>query len=109
MRGTGKTTRLLKAAPRDSVFIVQPGMQEYIKHWIKESGRAKDKIDVVSTNSLVTLRGLRKPLTIDHTVTDSMILLSPEQREELSMLRYVSPFTVMTDIDGDIIVEYNQR
>lgn len=104
MRGTGKTTKLLKATPQGGVFIVQSQqMVPYIQRWIKESGRQNDDIAVVSVTQLDQLRGFTpRPITIDHCVTETLDILLEEQGTEFLIACAMAPFVIKCDEDGDI-------
>jgi hypothetical protein len=104
MRGTGKTTKLLKATPQGGVFIVQSAqMVKYVERWIKESGRELDDILVIPVDNLQQLAGLPpRPITIDHCVTETMDLLLEEQGVKFLVACALAPFVIKCDEDGDI-------
>jgi len=104
MRGTGKTTKLLKATPQGGIFVVQSTqMVPYIQRWIKESGRQNDDITVISVTQLDQLRGLSpRPITVDHCVTETLDILLEEQGVEFLVAISMAPFVIKCDDDGDI-------
>jgi hypothetical protein len=111
MRGTGKTTKLLKATPQGGIFVVQnKWMTQYLQQWIKMNGRENDEIQVISVEDLDQLRGMRpRPMAIDHCVVETFSMLSPEQAEEFAIATYVAPYILKSDNDGDVQTLWNMR
>lgn len=109
MRGTGKTTKLLKATPQGGVFVVQNmPIKRYIDQWIHNNQRDKDDIQVICVEHLDALRGrYQRPLAIDHCVADSLDLLSHEQSQELLIAMSMAPFVLSSDEDGDVVTHWN--
>jgi len=111
MRGTGRTTKLLKATPQGGAFVVQnKQMIRYIQGWIATSNRHRDDITVVSVDSLQHLRGFRpRPMVIDHCVTETMHLVSPEDSEEFLIALSMAPYVIKCDEDGDVVTIWNSH
>lgn len=108
MRGTGKTTRLLKATPNGGLFVVQnTAMMKYIGDWIEATGRGDDAIVVIAADNLAARRGFAPlPMTIDHCVLDSMALYSQEEQEEFAIQTSMAPYVVYCDEEGDIVTAW---
>ena len=103
-RGTGKTTRLLAATPGRGVYIVQnSAMKYYVEQWIRDNGRANEQIKVVPVENLQSLKGYRGPISVDHTVLESLDLFGYSIRTELLyQLRY-APLVLKTDPEGNVV------
>ena len=104
-RGTGRTSKLLRACPPGGVFITHTSaMVKYIEHYLNQEDRADDGIIVCSIESAkAKLRGTRRPVTIDHYVMEPNSFIDREDRAWLmEYCRYHAPFTVMLNSDGNI-------
>lgn len=100
-RGTGKTTRLVKATPSGGIYVVDSqGMKGIIENYIKEIGR-DGEITVSTTDNLkLSLRGVCSPIAIDHNCFD--IGLEDNVREAI----FMQPLVLTNDYQGDVITSY---
>lgn len=83
-RGTGRTTRLIKALPYGAGFIIHPpALREQVKQWAIKQGR--DDICVGTVNCIKTTCVGRTHVGIDHFVIESgeLLELSDEDRQSL--------------------------
>jgi hypothetical protein len=103
-RGTGKTTRLIKATPRGGIYVVNnAGMVDIVNGYLKQIQRGGD-LQVISTQSAkIALKGWRKPIAIDHTVFEE----GPLEQELAFYLTY-APVILTNDHEGDVITSYKR-
>lgn len=109
MRGTGKTTKLLKATPQGGIFVVQNvAVKRYIDQWIHNNQRQNDDIQVLSVEHLDAIVGqTHRPMAIDHCVADSIGLLDSYEAEKLLLAMAFAPYLLSTDEEGDVVTYWN--
>lgn len=101
-RGTGKTTRLIKALPDGGIYITQSGMQSVVDQYLKQIGRNDANIKVLSVRQLDQLRGKQpRPVAIDHFVIEDRLIADSDWR-----LITRAPMILRCDEEGDVIVTY---
>ncbi len=99
-RGTGKTTRLIKATPKGGIYVVTCGaMAGIVKRYLEEIDRPNE-LEVIGVDDLVKrLRGTRGlAVAIDHTVRLTA--------EENTLLAYAAALILETDYEGDVTTTY---
>lgn len=100
-RGTGRTTRLVKATPPGGLYVVNSqGMCGVIKGYLDQIGRSRE-VEVIAMDKACML-GRSQPLAIDHLCFDEG--LSDDIRDAL----YNSPLVLTNDFEGDVIVSYKE-
>ena len=104
-RGTGKTTRLIKATPSGGVYIVStPVMSSIVRDYLKTIGR-EGELSVVSIESAPDqLRGRRTAVAVDHTCLDEGL-----DTEGVRDAIWGQPLVMTNDYQGDVISTYNPR
>lgn len=83
-RGTGRTTRLIKALPYGAAFIIHPpGLRGQVEAWARQQGR--DDICVGTVKCIKNTCVGRTHVGIDHFVIESgeILDLSPEDRQAI--------------------------
>lgn len=104
-RGTGRTTRLIKATPQGGIYIVHSqAMVEVVNRYLRQIGR-EGELRVVSISEAKDtdkLRGLKAPIAIDHVVVEA------DRATILSIYEYAHrmPFILMNDYEGDVTTTY---
>jgi len=74
-RASGRTHRALEALPDGGVFVVHSlRFRPHVEHVLHNQGRAHDAVRVVSVVNLNALRGLNKPVVVDHFVYEDETL-----------------------------------
>lgn len=102
-RGTGKTTRLIKATPRGGIYVVpNSGMVDIVNGYLKQIQRDHD-LEVMSITDKTQLRGKNKPIAIDHTVFEEGPLT-----EDLAFYLPFAPLILTNDSEGDVITSYKR-
>lgn len=104
VRGTGKTTRLLKAMPRDGLYIVQnSSVIAYFQNYMFQIGR-HGWVTFTSISDREFTAGKRfSAIGIDHCVLDTW---SVDQRQYWKKIITVSSsITLTNDEEGDVKLE----
>jgi hypothetical protein len=103
-RGTGKTTRLIKATPRGGIYVVSSAkMVHIIERYLGEIKRTGD-LKIISVESAHRdLKGVRAPIAIDHTVFEEGAL-----QEDLAFYLTYAPLILTNDYEGDVITSYKR-
>jgi hypothetical protein len=105
-RGTGKTTRLVKATPDGGVYLVHSDrMKGVIKGYLEQIGR-KGEITVLCIEDVArdALRGRRCPVAIDHCCFEEGYGTVPEIYDAVTRM----PVILTNDYEGDVITSYKQ-
>lgn len=105
-RGTGRTTRLVKATPSGGTYVVHSSnMVPVVKGYLSQIGR-DGELDVVSLNQAFNnLRGKRVPVAIDHCCFEEAYDIGRFYDEVL----YAMPIVMSTDYEGDVITSFNKE
>lgn len=102
MRGSGRTTRLIKAAPPGSIFIAQTyNIAQIFARYSREQIRNKNDVIFISPSEMQTrLRGVRPTgIVLDHEVQ-----LTAEDRDFLNAtLVFTRCLFFTSDADGDVV------
>ena len=100
-RGTGRTTRLVKATPSGGFYVVStPSMSYHIKSYLEHLGRPHDDLMIVSADDRNWYRGRKiDVLAIDH-VCYSDVLRDHSFYPTLERAGVI----LYNDADGDVIV-----
>ena len=103
-RGTGKTTRLVKATPTGGTYVVSTGpMTRIISNYLKEIGRDGD-LTVVSVDNITQATiGRRAPIAIDHSCFELGL------DDEIRAAIFTQPLVLTNDYQGDVITSYQSN
>lgn len=103
-RGTGRTTRLVKATPTGGIYIVpSPGVADIVRGYLAQIDR-RGEIEVMSLKQARSgLIGRTCPVAIDHTVFEEGF------DEDMHMRLSKAPLLLTNDYEGDVITTYRER